>query len=188
MNFHIIDTHTPAVKALELSIREKGHGAEVTPLDSLLLAEGKGDDAILLPIENGAEAGLQILNRVAMRRLELVVVAVPETASQASALELVRQGAVDILQQPFTLQELDLVLARLQRIHQWRERIDTLAQLPGAANGDHPTVGEMISLHQIEEAHLRKVIERAESLAQAARVLGIDQATLYRKRKRIGLE
>ena len=43
------------------------------------------------------------------------------------------------------------------------------------------------SMKQLEEAHLRKVLERTSNLAEAAQVLGIDQATLYRKRKKIGL-
>ncbi len=51
-----------------------------------------------------------------------------------------------------------------------------------------PQVGSLITLEQIEEAHLRKVLERTSNLAEAAHVLGIDQATLYRKRKKIGLE
>jgi two-component system, NtrC family, response regulator AlgB len=51
-----------------------------------------------------------------------------------------------------------------------------------------PQVGSLISLEKLEEAHLRKVLERTPSLTEAAEVLGIDQATLYRKRKKIGLE
>jgi len=49
-------------------------------------------------------------------------------------------------------------------------------------------VGSLISLEALEEAHLRKILERTPSLSEAAEVLGIDQATLYRKRKKIGLE
>jgi NtrC-family two-component system response regulator AlgB len=49
-------------------------------------------------------------------------------------------------------------------------------------------VGSLVSLEQLEEAHLRKVLERTNNLAEAAHVLGIDQATLYRKRKKIELE
>ena len=49
-------------------------------------------------------------------------------------------------------------------------------------------VGALVSIEKLEEAHLRKVIERSSNLAEAAQVLGIDQATLYRKRKKIGLE
>ncbi len=49
-------------------------------------------------------------------------------------------------------------------------------------------VGALVSMERLEEAHIRKVMERTANLAEAAQVLGIDQATLYRKRKKIGLE
>jgi len=56
-----------------------------------------------------------------------------------------------------------------------------------SANGSLQ-VGSLVSLEKLEEAHLRKILERTSNLAEAAQVLGIDQATLYRKRKKIGLE
>ena len=71
---------------------------------------------------------------------------------------------------------------------------DLPAELRGhtvaGANGNDalPQVGSMVSMEQLEEAHLRKILERTSNLAEAAQVLGIDQATLYRKRKKIGLE
>jgi NtrC-family two-component system response regulator AlgB len=49
-------------------------------------------------------------------------------------------------------------------------------------------LGTMISLDKLEELHIRMVLDRVSSLGEAASVLGIDQATLYRKRKRLGLE
>jgi NtrC-family two-component system response regulator AlgB len=56
-------------------------------------------------------------------------------------------------------------------------------------SGEHlPQVGSLISLEKLEEAHLRKILERITSLTEASEILGIDQATLYRKRKKIGLE
>jgi NtrC-family two-component system response regulator AlgB len=61
--------------------------------------------------------------------------------------------------------------------------------LPGSNGSDGALqVGALVSMEQLEEAHLRKVLERTANLAEAAQVLGIDQATLYRKRKKIGLE
>ncbi len=61
--------------------------------------------------------------------------------------------------------------------------------LAGNNGGDAALqVGSLVSMEQLEEAHLRKVLERTANLAEAAQILGIDQATLYRKRKKIGLE
>ncbi|MGH7939444.1 MAG: sigma-54-dependent transcriptional regulator [Limisphaerales bacterium] len=56
------------------------------------------------------------------------------------------------------------------------------------ADGAVAQIGSLISLDKLEEIHLRKILERTPSLTEAAQILGIDQATLYRKRKKIGLE
>ncbi|GMW00253.1 MAG: sigma-54-dependent Fis family transcriptional regulator [Candidatus Hydrogenedentota bacterium] len=47
--------------------------------------------------------------------------------------------------------------------------------------------GELISLEELEESHIRRVLASTRSLQQAAEILGIDQATLYRKRKQYGI-
>ena len=57
-----------------------------------------------------------------------------------------------------------------------------------AAGENLPAVGSLISIEKLEEAHMRKILERTPSLSEAAEILGIDQATLYRKRKKIGLD
>ncbi|MBX3730966.1 MAG: sigma-54-dependent Fis family transcriptional regulator [Verrucomicrobiae bacterium] len=48
--------------------------------------------------------------------------------------------------------------------------------------------GAACSLEQLEEVHIRRVLAQSPSLVEAAQILGIDQATLYRKRKKLGLE
>ncbi|TLY51899.1 MAG: hypothetical protein E6K53_06040 [Gammaproteobacteria bacterium] len=51
-----------------------------------------------------------------------------------------------------------------------------------------PRVGDALSLQQIEQAHIRGVLARSPSLDAAAKTLGIDVSTLYRKRKLYGLQ
>ncbi len=44
-------------------------------------------------------------------------------------------------------------------------------------------IGDMVPLSTIEELHIRRVMANTSSLQEAADVLGIDQATLWRRRK-----
>jgi NtrC-family two-component system response regulator AlgB len=48
-------------------------------------------------------------------------------------------------------------------------------------------IGDRIKLETIEELHIRRVLASVSSVQEAAEVLGIDKATLWRKRKQFGL-
>ena len=61
----------------------------------------------------------------------------------------------------------------------------------GLGEPDHgntaPRVGSNLSLSELERAHIAAVLASSATLDQAARTLGIDASTLYRKRKQLGL-
>jgi NtrC-family two-component system response regulator AlgB len=50
-----------------------------------------------------------------------------------------------------------------------------------------PQVGDAVALEKVEEQHVRRVLASTRSLREAAKVLGIDQATLWRRRKKYGI-
>jgi NtrC-family two-component system response regulator AlgB len=59
---------------------------------------------------------------------------------------------------------------------------ENIAPAPSA-----PAIGDMVPLSAIEELHIRRVLANTSSLQEAADVLGIDQATLWRRRKTYGI-
>ena len=51
----------------------------------------------------------------------------------------------------------------------------------------HTLIGDPVTLEKIEEQHIRRVLAATKSLQEAADILGIDQATLWRRRKKYGI-
>lgn len=66
----------------------------------------------------------------------------------------------------------------------------TLTDLPDEFHDREETAlrpGHPVTIEALEHEHIRRILAKTDSLDQAARTLGIDTATLYRKRKRMGL-
>jgi NtrC-family two-component system response regulator AlgB len=65
-----------------------------------------------------------------------------------------------------------------------------IEQLP--ADMQHSAIrrnlGDAVTLEAVEEVHIRRILEANKSLEEAARILGIDVATLWRKRKKYGIK
>ncbi|GAB3389318.1 sigma-54-dependent transcriptional regulator [Azotobacter armeniacus] len=88
---------------------------------------------------------------------------------------------------PGNIRELRNVVERASIICP-QELIETnhlgLGEQPGSSV---PRVGMPLRLEELEKAHIAAVLATSETLEQAAKTLGIDASTLYRKRKQYGL-
>jgi NtrC-family two-component system response regulator AlgB len=65
-----------------------------------------------------------------------------------------------------------------------------LADLPeefSAERREASEVGARVTLDQLEAEHIRRILASSRNLDEAAKTLGIDPATLYRKRSKLGL-
>ena len=58
---------------------------------------------------------------------------------------------------------------------------------PGTKHARQRRIASVTSLDDVERAHVQRVLAQSETLGEAAELLGIDPATLWRKRKRWGL-
>jgi NtrC-family two-component system response regulator AlgB len=67
------------------------------------------------------------------------------------------------------------------------ETVDVMHLPPNLLNSRLDiTIGDLIPLAAVEEAHIRRVVKSARSLRQAATILDIDSGTVVRKMKRYG--
>jgi len=64
---------------------------------------------------------------------------------------------------------------------------DKLSHPTRSERTDALPLGGNLSLEELENEHIRQVLREAPTLEGAAQILGIDTATLYRKRKKLGL-
>jgi NtrC-family two-component system response regulator AlgB len=64
------------------------------------------------------------------------------------------------------------------------ERADLPDTLAVGSAGGEIALGALVAIEEVEREHVRRVLARTGTLEEAARVLGIDGATLYRKRRR----
>jgi NtrC-family two-component system response regulator AlgB len=89
---------------------------------------------------------------------------------------------------PGNLRELKNVIERSLILSEGSilEKTDLPAEFQGSLDNSF-TTGNLISLEALEANHIRRVVAKTESLEEAAHVLEIDPATLYRKRKKLGL-
>lgn len=143
-------------------------------------------------------------------RLNVISVALPGLRERPADLrrfaELYRRSFASRLGKPITGFSPEVLAAfdrypwpgNLRELHNVIERAVILtgggtievADLPEVFQGNSApvvTVGARVSLEVLEAEHLRRVLATARNLDEAARTLGIDPATLYRKRQKLGL-
>jgi NtrC-family two-component system response regulator AlgB len=143
-------------------------------------------------------------------RLDVISVTIPPLRERLRDLENLAKAFLQFFARQFGRNGLTLSEAALQKLrtHSWRgnirelrntiERAAILAQtdeigeefLPDESLDGQMTeaaIGSQMTLDQLEEVHIRRILQKASSLDSAAKTLGIDPATLYRKRKRLKL-
>ena len=86
---------------------------------------------------------------------------------------------------PGNVRELKNILERALILGRGREiGLPALPERIAAQSTRVPVVGGEFSLDEIEREHIARVVARAPTQDEAARILGIDASTLWRKRKR----
>ena len=68
------------------------------------------------------------------------------------------------------------------------DRID-MEHLPSGFSAKKSVLelGDLVTIDAIEEQHIRRVLAAVPALEEAAQILGIDYATLWRRRKKYGI-
>jgi NtrC-family two-component system response regulator AlgB len=106
----------------------------------------------------------------------------PARAFTPAALEAIRAYAW-----PGNIRELQNVIERAVILSSHDEIDVDLISIYSSERKAGPRIGDPLSLEEVERSHIRGVMANSASLDAAAKTLGIDVSTLYRKRKEYGL-
>jgi DNA-binding NtrC family response regulator len=178
MRILVIDDADTTSK-IEAALESLGH--QIVSAGSMAAASSSLEenqfDAIFFDYNHnpGGGTGLSGLEELQKLSRNAKVVVLTGNASIETAVESMRLGAADYIPKPFTPDHIRRVVSRLG---QDPASIDPRSGIQ---------VGTRVTLEELEHAHIRRILLQASSMEEAAQVLGIDPATLYRKRKRFSL-
>lgn len=167
----VVDDDDVFRAVLRRALTRRGHAvAEAADAQSALaLLQDMQPDACVLDLKIGHESGLHLLPELLRRQPGLKVVVLTGYASIATAVEAVKQGAVNYLAKPA---DADEILAAFNV-----QGVQAVAVAPEAVLETPP-----MSVDRLEWEHIQKVLaENGGNISETARALGMHRRTLQRK-------
>jgi len=122
------------------------------------------------------------ISKLAEQHLKMFVRHSSQSAREFTSAAL---AALQAYSWPGNLRELRNVIERAVILASG-DKID-VNDFPDSLRGAQPSgamIGNRVTLEELEREHILRIIEIAGNMEEAAQILGIDPATLYRKRKR----
>jgi len=163
-------------------VRELGHDVEVAKdaLEALAALAAGAFDVVISDVRMAGMDGLSLLREIRQRHPDSGVILMTAYATVPDAVEAMRRGAYDYLVKPFSLAQAGFILGRLLEVQALR--------LLDAGPPGPPIAKSPASLRELEREHVQRVLAESPTLEEAASRLGINTTTLWRMRKRWGLE
>lgn len=182
----IVDDDADIRQALDEVLGDFGYETRccASGIEALRTIDSTDFDVIVTDLRMPSLDGIALCERIARNHNVPVIVMTAFGETQA-AVDALRADAVDFIVKPFTSETVAEAVRRAAALGRERRRVK---RLPGI--DPEPRSGireEEASLDHLQREHIDKVLRAVGgNKAEAARVLGIDRATLYRRMKRFG--
>jgi DNA-binding NtrC family response regulator len=110
----ILDDEQPLLQSLSLELGRQGHDCLLaeTGREAFAILEKNPPDLAILDVQLPDVSGLEVLRRLRRDLPEVPVLIITAYASVDSAVEAMKEGAIDDLEKPLDLEELQLVVTR----------------------------------------------------------------------------
>jgi DNA-binding NtrC family response regulator len=197
----IVDDEKNIRDTLAMYVQSLGHTVEtVTDAETALQAVERRDfDLVVSDVRMEGLGGLGLLRQLREQQRDTAVVLMTAHATVPQAVEAMRLGAYEYLMKPFSPDEVRLLINHVLDVRaSQRELVAVGRRIDHPHEPSHMTDAPMVttgsaaaaepSLKELERRRVEQVVADSPTLEVAADRLGIDPATLYRKRKRYGME
>ena len=177
----IVDDEPAVRETLSLLLEGAGIDALVAGSadEALASSRARDFDAVLSDIRMPDKDGVALLGELRAERPETPVILMTAYGSSDSAVEAVRDGAFDYIQKPF---ERGTVIASLERAFERRALEQEIRRLRRELDLVESAVSERMNLDDLTALYTKRVLELVEgNKVRAARILGINRRTLYRR-------
>jgi DNA-binding NtrC family response regulator len=169
------DSRTSDPLYTELSRRGFDVLRRTTCVEALSCLDAGDVAAVVVDVAVRGVDGRSACWELVVRRDDASVIVVAELDAASTALAATRAGAYDFVVRPCDTDDLECALRRAIDHRQLKDEVSRLRRF--ATDGT-----ALLSMDAIEQQHVTRVLEAVRgNKALAARVLGMDRRTLYRK-------
>lgn len=128
MNILIIDDEVNIRKTVRMYLKSNGHACTVAGSLKEALEYSRKDrfDVAFLDLRLGTDNGLDLISALLGGNPELKIVVMTAYSSVDTAVSAMKLGAFDYIGKPFNPAQIDVILAKAEKIRNMENRISTL--------------------------------------------------------------
>lgn len=147
----ILDDELPLLQSLKIELSRAGHQCMLaeTGREAFKILDKESPDLAILDVQLPDISGLEVLQRLKQDFPHVPVLIVTAYASVDSAVEAMKEGAIDYLEKPLDLEELHLVVERELKNAQLRDEVAVRRRGSKLLRSDSRMIGECQELEDI---------------------------------------
>ena len=185
----VVDDDADIRQALDGVLQDLGYATHscASALEALEAVDEMDFEVVVTDIRMPSFDGIALCERVA-RNYNVPVIVMTAFGETQAAVDALRAAAVDFITKPFSTETVTKAIQRALDLGRERRPLRKLSDSDTQEPESQRWLRlEEASLDHLQREHIDKVLRAVGgNKARAARVLGIDRATLYRRMKRFG--
>ena len=156
----VVDDEENLSYSLQLALKRAGHGCRVAEsLESARVEYGRQlPDLILLDMQLPDGNGIDLMTQMRQEGHDVPIIVITAFGTVSSAVSAMKQGAVDFIQKPLSMEEVCLAVERCLEHRQIRNRLDAYQETQRRESGELQIIGEC--------PQMKSVLSLAKKIAQ----------------------